>query len=162
MPEPPGSSLSQNDWPKTTWKLTQLAQTQDRKAQGRAFLLGSLILMFSTQASLPNRVSCCVSPCVSSDNSFLSIRQEPLFRTWNRFPLPAIVSSCYKMREKKESLPQVRQDGLLLSLGLMWLPGKRIDYEEEFSDQFFWEGTTLSTSLTMPCWGKSQCPGALI
>ena len=59
--------------------------------------------MFSTQASLPNRVSCCVSPCVSSDNSFLSIRQEPLFRTWNRFPLPAIVSSCYKMREKKES-----------------------------------------------------------
>ena len=94
------------------------------RPQGRAFLLGSLILMFSAQAPLPNKVSCCVSTCVSSDNSFLSIRQEPLFRTWNRFPLPAIVSSCDKMRDKKESLPQIHQDGLLLSLGLMWLPDR--------------------------------------
>ena len=68
----------------------------------------------------------------------------------------------FVIRWEKKSLPQICQDGLLLSLGLMWLPGEWIDYEEEFSDQFSWEGTTLSTSLTMPCWGKSQCPGALI
>ena len=30
----------------------------------------------------PNKISCFVSTCVSSDNSFLSVRQEPSFRPW--------------------------------------------------------------------------------
>ena len=33
-------------------------------------------------APLPNKVSCFVSMCVSSDNSFLSVRQEPSFGPW--------------------------------------------------------------------------------
>ena len=34
----------------------------------------------------PNKVSCFVSTCVSSDNSFLSVRQEPNFRSWRGPP----------------------------------------------------------------------------
>ena len=35
---------------------------------------------------LPNKVFCCVYTCVSSDNSFLSVRQKPTLRPWNGFP----------------------------------------------------------------------------
>ena len=56
---------------------------------------------------------------LADEQDALECVNDCLFRTWNRFPLPAIVSSCDKMRDKKESLPQIHQDGLLLSLGLM-------------------------------------------
>ena len=52
-------------------------KTRDHKPRGRAALLGSLTLLLSTWVPLPNKVSCFVSTCVSSNNSFLSIRQEP-------------------------------------------------------------------------------------
>ena len=45
-------------------------------------LLGSLIPLLSTRLPFPNKVSCFVSTCVSSGNSFLSVRQEPSFRPW--------------------------------------------------------------------------------
>ena len=45
--------------------------------RGRAVLLGSLTLLLSTQASLPNQVSCFFSTCISSDNPFPTVRQEP-------------------------------------------------------------------------------------
>ena len=45
-------------------------------------LLGSLILLLSTRVPFPNKVSCFVSTCVSSGNSFLSVSQEPSFRPW--------------------------------------------------------------------------------
>ena len=32
--------------------------------------------------ALSNKISCFVSTCVSSDNSFPSVRQEPSFRPW--------------------------------------------------------------------------------
>ena len=34
----------------------------------------------------PNEISCFVSPCVSSGNSLLSVRQEPSFRPWKGSP----------------------------------------------------------------------------
>ena len=34
----------------------------------------------------PNKISCFVSTCVSSDNSFLSVRQEPSFGPWKGSP----------------------------------------------------------------------------
>ena len=40
------------------------------------------ILLLSVQAPLPNKVFCFVSMCVSSDNSFLSAREEPTLRPW--------------------------------------------------------------------------------
>ena len=49
---------------------------------GRAVLLGSLILLFSTQVPLPNKVSCFVSTSLFSENLFLSVRQEPTLRPW--------------------------------------------------------------------------------
>ena len=43
-------------------------------------------LLLSTRAPLPNKTSCFVSTCVSSDNSFLSVKQEPSFEPWKRSP----------------------------------------------------------------------------
>lgn len=45
-------------------------------------LLGSLTLWLSTWAPLPNKFFCFVSTCVSSDNSFLSVRPE----SWKESP----------------------------------------------------------------------------
>ena len=43
---------------------------------------GSVTLLLSTRAPFPNKISCFVSTCVSSDNSFLSVRQEQGFKPW--------------------------------------------------------------------------------
>ena len=45
----------------------------------------------------PKKISCFVSTCISSDNSFLSVRQEPSFRPWKGSPFlqhPHYPSSC--------------------------------------------------------------------
>ena len=52
----------------------------------RAVLLGSLTLLLATEVPFPNKISCFVSTCVSSDNSFLSVGQEPSFGPWKRSP----------------------------------------------------------------------------
>ena len=41
-----------------------------------------LTLLLSTQVPFPNKISCFVSACVSLDNSFPSVRQEPSFGPW--------------------------------------------------------------------------------
>ena len=61
-------------------------KTWDCKPCGKATLLGFLILQLSAQVPLPNKVSCFVSMCVSSDNSFLSVRQEPTLWRWKGSP----------------------------------------------------------------------------
>ena len=48
-------------------------------------VLGSLTLLLSTRVPFPNKISCFVSTCVSSNNSFLSVRQELSFGPWNGF-----------------------------------------------------------------------------
>ena len=50
------------------------------------FALGSLTLLLSAWALFPNTISCFDSSCVSSDNSFLSVRQEPSFGPWRGSP----------------------------------------------------------------------------
>ena len=49
MCEPPGRTLSQNDWPETTGKLTRHCKTQDREAGGGAVLQGSPTLLLSAR-----------------------------------------------------------------------------------------------------------------
>ena len=44
--------------------------------------------LLSTGVPLPNKISCFVSTCVSSDDSFPSVRQEPSFGP-EGVPLPA-------------------------------------------------------------------------
>ena len=44
--------------------------------------LGSLTLLLSSQAPLPNKVSCFVSMCVSLGNSLLNVKQEPILKPW--------------------------------------------------------------------------------
>ena len=48
--------------------------------------LGSLTLLLSTRVPFPNKISCFDSTCVSMDNSFPSVRQEPNFGPWKGFP----------------------------------------------------------------------------
>ena len=52
-------------------------EPRDCKPRDRAVLLGSLTPLLSTRVPFPNKISCFVSTCVSSDNSFPSVRQEP-------------------------------------------------------------------------------------
>ena len=52
----------------------------------RAVLLGSLTLLLSTRVPFPNKISCFVSTCVSSDKSFLSVGQEPSYGPWKGSP----------------------------------------------------------------------------
>ena len=52
---------------------------------------GFLTLLLSTWVPFPYKISCFVSTCISSDNSFPSVRQEPSFGLWKGFPLPATV-----------------------------------------------------------------------
>ena len=54
-------------------------KTQEFEPCGRA-VLGSLTLPLSARVPFPNKSSCFVSSCVSSDSSFPSARQEPTFR----------------------------------------------------------------------------------
>ena len=56
------------------------------KPEGRAVLLASLTLLLSAWAPYPNKISCFVSMCVSSDNSFPRGRQEPRFGPWKGSP----------------------------------------------------------------------------
>jgi len=52
----------------------------------RAILLGSLTILLSAWTPFPNKISCFISTCVSSDNSFPSVRQEPSFGPWKGSP----------------------------------------------------------------------------
>ena len=45
-------------------------------------LLGFLTLLLSTWVPFPIEISYFVSTCVSSDNSFPSVKQEPSFGPW--------------------------------------------------------------------------------
>ena len=80
MHTPPGRTLSQRQ----PGGSPHYNKTWDCQSCGRAVLLGSLTLLLSTRAPLPNKASCFVSPCVSSDSSFLSVRQEPTLSSNNR------------------------------------------------------------------------------
>ena len=53
----------------------------------RAVLLGPLTLLLSACMPLPHKVSCFVSMCISSDNSFLNVKQELPLRLWKGSPL---------------------------------------------------------------------------
>ena len=60
-------------------------KTQDCEPRGRAVLLGSLTYSSPPGHTFPIK-SLALSACVSSDNSFLSVRQEPSFRPWKGSP----------------------------------------------------------------------------
>ena len=62
--------------------LSHHHKTRDGEPHGRAVLLGSLTLLLSTRVPFPKKISYFVSTCVSSDGSFLSVRQEPSFGPW--------------------------------------------------------------------------------
>ena len=65
-------------------------KTYDCKPHGRAGLLGSLTLLLSTWAPLSNKVSCFVSTCVFSDNSFLRV-DKSRFSGSERGPVPVTI-----------------------------------------------------------------------
>lgn len=46
--------------------------------------MGSLMLLFSAPEPLSNKVFCFASTYVSWDNSFLSVTQKPLLKSWER------------------------------------------------------------------------------
>ena len=71
-------------WPRSK---SRHHKTWDCKPCGRAVLPGSLTLLLPAWVPLSNKVSCFVSMCFSSDNSFLSVRQGLPLRPWKGSPL---------------------------------------------------------------------------
>ena len=82
--------------------------------------------------ALPNKVSCFISTCVSSDNSFPSVRQEPSFGPWRGSPFLQLVGTLLRWDRHPDhsgysgaSLPADGPDpaaatGTLLSLVSSW------------------------------------------
>ena len=75
---------------------------------GQAVLLGSLTLLFYAQAPLPKKVSWFVSSCVSLDNSFLSVRQEPTLRPWKGSHFLQHVQCAGERNQEKERQTETR------------------------------------------------------
>ena len=83
---PPERTLSQNDWPETTWKWIPSPQNPRLRATRQSSSPGFPHPAALPRAPLPNKVSCFVSTWVSSDNSFPSVRQEPTPGPWKGSP----------------------------------------------------------------------------
>ena len=79
---PPGRTLSQNDWPETNPIATK-PETASHMAE--AVLLGPLALLPSTWHSFPIK-SPALPAHVSSDSSFLRVRQELTLGPWKGSP----------------------------------------------------------------------------
>ena len=73
---------SESEWPKKIRNWLYHHKSRDFQLCGRAVLLGFPYLLLSAWTPFPSKVSCFVSLCVSSDNSFPSVRQEPRFGPW--------------------------------------------------------------------------------
>ena len=107
-------------------KMTgQRHKTWDCEPHGRAVLLGSLTLLLSTPVPLPNKVFCFVSTCVSLDNSFPSVRQEPTLRPWKGFPfLQQALANFYlglKLREPDAwNCKIIKIKSSFLTVGIEW------------------------------------------
>ena len=76
-------------------------KTRDCKPCDRAVLLGSLTLLLSTLVPFPSKITCFVSTCVSLDNCWTSVRQEPNFGPWKGFPF------CNKLTAQFRALEEV-------------------------------------------------------
>ena len=77
MRAPPGRTLSQNDWPKTTRKLIPSPWNLGLSHVAKQFSWFPLPCCSPPGCLLPIK-SLALSAHVSSDNSFLSVRQEPI------------------------------------------------------------------------------------
>ena len=79
----------------------------------RAVLLGPLTLLLSARAPFPNKISCFVSTCVSSDNSFPSVRQEPSFGPGKGSPFLQ-QTNCQKSKHSNTNCNKMRCAGFKL------------------------------------------------
>ena len=78
MGAPPGRMLNQSDWPQKSGNKPHHHKTRDWEPRDRSVLLGSLSLLLSAWAPLPNTVYRFVSSCVSLDNSSRMLHKSPL------------------------------------------------------------------------------------
>ena len=90
MGAPPGRMLNQSDWPQKSGNKPHHHKTRDWEPRDRSVLLGSLSLLLSAWAPLPNTVYRFVSSCLSLDT-----HPECYTRAFSRVlegvPLPATV-----------------------------------------------------------------------
>ena len=79
---------SESEWLAKDYSETNTITIKPATAKpcDRAVLLGSLTLLLSARVPFPNKISCFFSICVSSDNSFLCVRQEPSVGPWKGSP----------------------------------------------------------------------------
>ena len=90
------SKDSESEWlAKDNPETNPITIKPETPSQVTAVLLGSLTLLLSTWVPCPDKISCVVNTCDSSDNSFSSVRQEPSFGPWKGSPSCNVVS-CYE------------------------------------------------------------------
>ena len=98
---------------------SRLHKTRDCEPRGRAVLLDFLTLLLSTRVPLPDKVSCFVGLYVSSENSFLSVGQEP----WKWYPfLQQFFSNLLKTKDttfKKAKLACLKKNNFYF--WLLWI-----------------------------------------
>ena len=80
-----GRTLSQNNWPKTTWKLILSPLNLRLQAVWQSSSPGFPNPPVFRLVPLPNKASCFVCMCVSLDNSFPGVRQKPTVEPWKGF-----------------------------------------------------------------------------
>ena len=93
MHVPPGRTLSQtkygheqDEWPETTWKANPITiKPETGSHMAEQFSWDPLPCCSPPGRPFPI-VFCFVSTCVSSDNSFLGVRQDPTLRPWKGSP----------------------------------------------------------------------------
>ena len=78
----PESEWLAKDNPETN-PITIKPETASHMAEQFSWVL---LPYFSPPGTLSNKISCFVSTCVSLDNSFLGVRQEPDFSPWKESP----------------------------------------------------------------------------
>ena len=67
---------SESDWLRRPGNESHDHKTWVCEPRGRTVLRGRLTLLLSARLLLPSKIFCFVSTCISSDNSFLSVRPE--------------------------------------------------------------------------------------
>ena len=82
MHAPPERNLSQNYWPEDKPETNPVTIKPGQQATWHSSSPGFPCSAALYHGTLPNKVSCFISTCVSLDNSFPSVRQDLTLRAW--------------------------------------------------------------------------------
>ena len=129
-------------------------KTQDCEPHGRVALLSSLTLLPSALVPLPNKISCFVYMCVASDNSFLSVRQQPTLSPSCNISVPFCSPKIHPHQHQchvKEFQPDYLLILLLFYISLMTIEMEQISCLFGIH-VYLWRCEYSNTQCALPGW----------